>query len=350
MYIGIYDEDLLTEKTFHYSLDAMQISSYHKRNNDIVELVLNQDDTLLRFTKVYYVKNVNNKEFRSDLIIRDNVECIGVGFTNEKKKLNPKFFEQPADKSLYEPYIDLYFEKTSNKNKARMRRYRNNGHYRFNFYYDEKHRLMTKQHPTENSIICYDLNPFEYEGAIEYFRRFKTVRFQHRIKTSDLKLAADWSNEDWFSNDNQIWFEGKLKPVDFNRYISMFKTNHKPIIFSINVNWDDEYLKPLFCIWLNRILYAETRDTSFKLKKKDETPKTVCGSMINTLITWNNDQHFGKTFREFYHSSHSEKISEKFDKICETDYNINEMVDICIVDYRTRRYWQSVEQIRTDFG
>ena len=199
-----------------------------------------------------------------------------------------------------------------------MRLYQKHGHYRFNFYYDEEGNLKTKQHPTENSIICYDLNPFQYEGAIEYFRQFKTVRFKHRVKTDNLELAAKWSNEDWFSHDNQIWFEGDLKPVDFKRYISHFKTNHRPIIFSIKVNWEDDFLKHLFGTWLNRVLYAETRDVSFILKKSDEAPKTICGSMIS---------------------------SEKFDKICETDYNINEMVDIRIVDYRKRRYWQSVEQI-----
>ena len=342
MYIGIYDQDLLTERKFFPNIETMQISAYHKQQKDYVELIIDENDDLVRFNKIYYVKNKNNKNFIPELISNPKVECIGLGFTNGKvQKVKDYLYAQP-DVSIYTRYLSknmYHFSKDNIERANRMQKYQNA---RLDFGTGKIDDIAS---PQCKNLIVYDLDILNIEGIYEYCQQFRKVKFIHPIYTDDIDTVLKWTNADWFMTDNKMYYTGEVdKKTLF--YYSKNKVNKKPFWRKIDINLSPVKSRLLFSELLNQILYITTHKGMFYIEYSSKSSIPFYNVLFNKLLHWHSERRWGKSFKEFFMKSTSKKNAEIFDKMCELDYNINRMVNVNISKVNTiKGGWQYVDRV-----
>jgi Tfp pilus assembly major pilin PilA len=334
MYIGIYDQDLMERKSFRPNLETMQISTYHKQKKDVVELILNCYD-ISRFDIVYLIKNQNDRNFNSTLLANKKVVPIGMGFTNKYKNYD-WFCNLPADRTIYNKYIKIYYNKLTKKDQRRIDVFQNAGHCRLSF---GDNKLNTIMQPQEKIIYVYDTNILEIEGAFEFLSQYKTVHIVYPIKTDNIELAVKWTNQKWYYANNKLIYVNTIKDADFKKAIND-KINSKSITFLINIDLPGRDTKELFKLWLNRVLYVATRKKRITLEIGEKNDIQYYNSLFHDFAGWNNCQVFGSSIKDFLHFK---KYSKIFDIMCEKDYNINRMVNIIPKEYKKNGgIWQYV--------
>ena len=80
MSIGIMDADMATYTLVPFNLEAMKLSAYYKKRNEVV--ILSPSFTPDRNTKFFYRKDYNDGDFPPNLLNYSNVEYGGLAFSN----------------------------------------------------------------------------------------------------------------------------------------------------------------------------------------------------------------------------------------------------------------------------
>lgn len=343
MYIGIYDQDLLTSKKLITNLDTMQISSYHKHNHDIVELIIQEDEDLSRFDKIYYVKNINDRDFLTHLINNKKVETVGVGFTNGKiKRILPYFYSQP-DKSIFNKYFMKNYKNFDTTNKERKQHFDRYEHIRLNY---GNGKAEPQWEIKGKNVFIHDPDIIHLEGAYEYCNQFAKILFRHFNYTTDLETAIKWTKPKWFHSDNRIYYRGKIEDKQLKKHYATAEKRRTPIYWYVDIDCSPLQSRILFKDLLNKILFLETHSGKLFLVLENENNNFFYRHLLSKLRNWNNNRKFGKTFKEFYSKPCKKKDKQIFDKMCELDYNIKKMVNVNVSECRKKGgVWNYVDGI-----
>lgn len=333
MYIGIIDQDLLQQKVFNPNLETMQLSTYHKQKKDIVELVITSKN-IEKYDKLYLIKNINDHNFLPKVIADPRTECIGLGFTNGKYIPNSTIDSLIADTSIYDKYIKANYDKMSAKNQQRVRNLKNTQHIRINL--GDKLNWVP---PREKRAQIYDLDPTNIPGMLEYCNNYNKVKFNHKCYVNTFTDIIKWLNQKWFLEENQLYFTGTFNDKDFKHFVNLYKNHNKAPYFIINLKNTEKQMQEELALWLNRSLYALTRESNIKIYIPFKSNYSFYNTMFTKIQKWNNKRYRGKSFAEIARTKTTEK---EFDKLCERDYNINRMVHIVPNQYKKERNWDYV--------
>lgn len=340
MYIGIYDQDLLTERIFAPNIETMQISAYHKQKRDLVELILNENDDFVRFNKIYYVKNKNNKNFIAELISNPKVECVGLGFTNGKTQKNKEYLHIQPDTSIYTKFIAKKMPEFSKENIMRANRLQKVQQVRLNYGDNKIDKLAA---PQGSTVYIHDINAMNIEGIMEYCQQFRKVFFKYPLYADNIDTILEWTNADWFIENNKIYYTGKLDKKTLVYYCNN-KINRKPFWIKVDLDLSPVRSRLLFSDLLNKILYVTTHRGLFYFEYTSKSSIPFYNVLFNKLLFWHNKRSWGKSFREYFMKATRKKNAKIFDKMCELDYNINRMVNANISEIRTiKGGWQYVD-------
>ena len=100
MSVGIMDADLSTYLLVPFNLEAMKLSAYYKRHNQLV--VFSPSFTPERHEKFIYRKDYEDGIYPLNLLTEPNVEYGGLAFSNNKYKALPLDIEKmKPDTTLY---------------------------------------------------------------------------------------------------------------------------------------------------------------------------------------------------------------------------------------------------------
>lgn len=334
MYVGIIDQDLLQRKRFRPNLETMQISTYHKQKKDIVELVI-VSKNIEKYDKLYLIKNKNDKNFLPKVIADPRTTCIGLGFTNGEFVPHPEFDTLQADPSIYDKYMRLNYAKMSKANQQRFRLLKKTDHFRINLGNGKFNWVR----PQNRKARIYDLNPLEIDGLYEFCNQYQTVRFVHKCYVDTFEDIIKWLSPKWFLVDNELYYTGEFTDKKFKEFANIFQNHKKAPHFIIDYTKFDKSLQEEFALWLNRSLYALTRDCHIRIYIPYECPNKFYNMMFNKIQDWNNYRYCGKSFKQIAYTKFTRK---EFDKLLERDYNISRMVQIIPNQYKKESNWNYV--------
>ena len=263
MYIGIYEMDLFEKgfKTFP-SLETMQISTYHKKNNDIVELILDLND-LTRYTKIYLVKNRLNTNFPAELIADPRTELIGAAFNNNHY---PGYFFDKCtpDTYIYDNYIKLIKEtrKIPREEMTRINDLRRAEHFRL--YIDGE---INCNIPSNYRGYMYDnyLDP-ENDGLnLINSKNYSIIKLINNIYSDNLELMINWAKQPWNHWENKYILTREISDKEFIDYVKIMNELKVPIHFQIGEYNSGLESKLAFKKWLDRALYCISQKKKLRL-------------------------------------------------------------------------------------
>lgn len=332
MYVGIIDQDLIQQKIFNPNLETMQLSTYHKQKKDIVELVI-VSKNIEKYDKLYLVKNTNDMKFLPRVIADPRTECIGLGFTNGKYIPRPEIDSLPADTTIYDKYIRAKYETMSKANQKRVRELKTVQHIRVNLG-----NKMNWVRPQQSYVKIYDTNPTDISGLYEYCNNYKTVKFKFDCYVNNFEDMIKWLGASWFGVENNLYFIGEFNDKEYKQFVNRFQNHKKAPIFTIDLK-HSKNLQQEFSLWMNRTLYALTRETGIKIYLPYKAQTRFYNSLFRLIREWNNNRYRGKAFVDLDIPKYAQ---EEFDKLCKRDYNINRMVRIIPNQYRKESNWDYV--------
>ena len=334
MYIGIIDQDLLQGKKFLPNLETMQLSTYHKQKKDIVELVV-VSKNIEKYDKLYLVKNKNDKEFLPKVIADPRTTCVGLGFTNGEFVPRPEIDTLPADTSIYDKYIRMNYSKMSKANQLRVNALKKTDHFRVNLGNGQINKIQPQQHRAR----IYDINPTAIEGMFELCNNYNRVDFAHECYVDSFEDITKWLGARWFLVENDLYYIGEFTDREFKKFANTFQHHKGGPYFIIDFNKIEQSLQEEFTLWLNRSLYALTRDCYIKICIVNQCGNDFYQRLFLKIKTWNNKRERKKSFKDLAYGKFTRK---DFDKLIERDYNINRMAQIVPSQYKKESNWNYV--------
>ena len=283
MLVGIIDMDLfINKKTFLPNPEVMLYSAYHKKNRDIVHLLLNGQNIDI-YEKIYIFRTkVGKVKFPEELYSRKNVICRGSYFTNGIVAPIPEeVFACEPDKSIYDKYCK-YWEGGKLINGVVTYRRAKYGSYRKN--------SMCFSGAGTNNIYDYDLGSEEdYNGLMKMYEegRFKNIHFFFPIKCDTLELALKWANAPFVALQTKIWYPNTISWAEIS---TIKKTNAKrPIIVYLTnkrrFDNQDEYDKLLIEL-LDTVLYCIINEVKVQFKFNPQLKRVEQFKLITRLSDW----------------------------------------------------------------
>lgn len=283
MLVGIIDMDLfINKRTFLPNPEVMLYSAYHKKNRDIVHLLLNGQNIDI-YEKIYIFRTKTGKvKFPEELYSRKNVTCRGSYFTNGIVAPIPEeVFACEPDKSIYDKYCK-YWEGGKLINGVVTHRRAKYGSLRKN--------SISFSGAGTNNIYDYDLGSEEdYHSLMEMYEegRFKNIHFFFPIKCDTLELALKWANAPFVALQTKIWYPNTvswaeistIKKANAKRPIIVYLTNKKRFANQ------DEYDK-LIVELLDTVLYCIINEVKVQFKFNPQLKRTEQFKLITRLSDW----------------------------------------------------------------
>ena len=335
MYVGLIDQDLLQGKKFLPNLETMQLSTYHKQKKDIVELILDSK-SMDKYDKLYLIKNKNDKIFLSKAIADPRTTCIGLGFTNGNFIPRPEIDSLVADTTIYDKYINEHYNSMSKANQKRCRELKQTDHFRVNLGNDQ----FNWARPQNKRAKIYDTEPFQIQGIFEYCsNNYRKVLFTQDCQVYTFEELLQWLNAEWLLEENEIYYKGYFDDKFFKDFVNAYHDHRKAAYFTIDLT-NIKTLRNEFVLWLNRSLYALTRNCYIKIYIPYKTNDKFYNYLFDKIKLWNNHRDRGKSFLEMMKKT---KYRQEFDNLLKIDYNINRMVQIIPNQYKKESNWNYVD-------
>ena len=283
MLVGIIDMDLfINKRTFLPNPEVMLYSAYHKKNRDIVHLLLNGQNIDI-YEKIYIFRTKLGKvKFPEELYSKSNVTCRGSYFTNGIVAPIPEeVFACEPDKSIYDKYCK-YWEGGKLINGVVTYRRAKYGSYRKNSMYFSG--------AGTNNIYDYDLGSEEdYLGFMKLYEegKFKKLHFFFPIQCDNLELALKWANAPFMTSQVKIWYLNTvswaeistIKKAKLRIPIIAYLTNKKR--FSNQKEYDD-----LLIELLDTVLYCIINSVNVQFKFNPQIKQTEQFRILTRISNW----------------------------------------------------------------
>lgn len=189
MYIGIVDDDLRKKLPLFPNLELMKLSSWHKKNKDIVETFSNYLQ-YERYSKIYFGKNTIDNDFPELFLskARKKISYVGKAFFGEKYiSLGDDIESCLPDRSVYDSIVKtpgrFDFKTNLNKNLIRLQTTNN---------------LIVEN--TNKSFLIYDKEAYKYELLDEIISMGKTQFVEEQTFTDMAAAVKLAENKNVFSN------------------------------------------------------------------------------------------------------------------------------------------------------
>lgn len=189
MYVGIYDADLLNgTNILNPNVDVMKIAAYHKKNRDLVTLMLSEENWE-RYNKIYVRKNKMLGAIPRNLLRLDKVEYGGLFFTNGiRVPMKEEIENCQPDFTIYEPFVRLH--NTRSKEKARNMLFQRTDYLRIH--------SKQEREPTKTNICIIDedlgsLSDLDIIKKIE-IKPKRVITIQNPIIVNSIEEGAEWIN------------------------------------------------------------------------------------------------------------------------------------------------------------
>lgn len=279
MSVGIMDADLSTYLLVPFNLEAMKLSAYYKRHNQLV--VFCPSFTPERHEKFIYRKDYEDGIYPLNLLTEPNVEYGGLAFSNNKYKALPLDIEKmKPDTTLYRK-MHQFIQGDAHRNKiwnnlttAEHMRLSLDGKTVWPDYGRQFHCLKQAR----NLIIHdYNLNEIEggYEEIIRIMRRARTdgwatrlgMKFPVQIDNGEdlLKWSAFKTNSTFFG----LKYEGVIDPAAFSEWIGICRERavFSSIDYHITSSRYDEnhFIKDLLPLIFKQVIISRSYRVFFTL-------------------------------------------------------------------------------------
>lgn len=278
MIIGLYDADMSKYIHVPFSLELMKISSYYKKEGDIVSLSPSFSPEL--YNKFIYRKDFYDGYFPKELLTFENIEYGGKSFDREKYlPLNEDIEKQKADVYIYERFRDNFCNSIIMK-KAFNSMIRAE-HFRLsldgkniweNFY--KQINITSDTH----TLFLHDYNLNSIENSFIILKELeKKMSKKHKAIANKFPIQIDNFNDlnKWISFEPSesffnLQYNGLLKDEELYDFIKKQKgtTISKQTIYNITENVSSEkdfiknYLKKLF----RQVIFLKQEEQKIKLK------------------------------------------------------------------------------------
>lgn len=285
MSIGIEDADFSKYILVCFNLEAMKLSAYYKKHNELV--VLAPGFTPERHTKFFYRKDYDDGSFPRELLTTPNVEYGGLAFTNNKYAPLPEEIERcHPDTSLYERMRPAVMAVQSNEKKKIFNNLIEAEHCRISLdgktiwpdYARQFHFL-----PTCRNLIIHDFDLGQVKDSFE-------------VVTDILKHARTdgWATKVGMKFPVQVYNgEDLLKWASLNVNSTFYSVQYNGII-------DDN----AFMEWIGRNrLHAVYKQMDYVVTHPDYTEEEFTTTLINKLF---HQTLIARSFRLFYRIKYDE--------------------------------------------
>lgn len=283
MSIGIYDEDLARYHAVPFNLEAMKLSSYYKKQNEIVKLT----DSFCpeKYTKFFYIKDIADGEYIPNLHKYDNLTYQGMSFTNQHYISMPEDIEKmKPDTFIYVPFQEKYY--TTAKDKRSFSSFLSAQHIRIsldgetvwpNFYcqYNDIRRNKT--------IFLHDYDITKVSGARDAILTFRNdikgnnkpglVAFKFPIRVHTGQQLIDWTGS---------WTHGTYLPIQICGMIpdeALYEYIHNDsrlntcrpteYIVTMNCRDDDDFLIRVLPQIFKQVIFLRMNRKEFSLKYEE---------------------------------------------------------------------------------
>lgn len=326
MYVGIYEMDLFENfYSFKPSLETMQLSSYHRDKGDIVELILDLND-IIRFNKIYLVKNRLTPNFPAELISDSRVELIGAGFHGTEYP--GYFFDSAApDRYIYNDFIE--YLKNKRRLKDREKRHINNlqkcGYARLKIKDKINYNL-----PTENRICLYDNNLDNCDKGLDLInsKNYVKIIMMNEIYSENLETLVNWARPKWNHFKNKYVCSVEISDKEFLDYLKIANDLKVPVYFQIGNYKNGTISKLNFKLWIDRVLYAKSKGVKLKLFSVKNNFDYYT-DLFAKLADWNNMNIRNKTFYQYFRDFY--KVwRPTFETMLEKNKDIDRLVKVDI--------------------
>ena len=339
MEIGIIDQDAFSIpiKDFIPNLEVMKISSYYKKNKNIVSLLLNLEDNE-RYSKLFLRKDNPKSDYYSSLILDKRCSYGGLSFTNGiYAPLEDTIENSIPDISIYDNFFKRNFigsaaiekQKRILLNSNFIRLSTDNINCNENF----KNYLQTKSH---TRVYVYDTNILNIKDSIEVldsfpFGFYQKVYLIHPIKITSIEEAERLCSKKWYAPQEQIIFSKDLSNKEFKELCKVSKRFSSALNYKLGVdksnNYGDIFLKNELIKILNRLIYIKIIGAKIKILVNKDIPNENYYHIFKYLDHWIKRGSSKDSF-----SSHLKKFS-KFERnrlieIAENDSQLRELINV----------------------
>lgn len=335
MYIGLIDYDALSyPKKFFPNLEIMKLSSYFKKDKNIVKLVLNQSD-LDKYSKIYLRKNINDNDYPSSLILNERCTYGGLAFTNnEYLPMGMEIESCVPDLQIYDKYYSnfnvskLVKEKKDMLAKSCFVRLIYNGEIK-NFYKNS----CTPLH--KGSIFIYDMNLFDTNNILPILNNigYKThIKFIYPQTIKNKEIYFQVCREKWNYAKNKIIFNDKIV---LNKEFKDFCINSKDFKikgyfltgYDSNNTFTENYLKQEINRVLNRTIYSVSSNSKVLPYCNREMPESNYKKILRSIEDWSALNFTSQSYKE-YMSDKTITIRSFIDELAKKDSFFRELISI----------------------
>lgn len=246
MYIGLIDDDLRTGKAQFPNLEIMKLSSFHKNNRDLVELVRDYRN-YLRYSKLYLRKNKEDDDLPALFLSKARNKCEYDGYAFTNGIYVP--MDAAIEKSL--PDITIYDKIITNKKEvgSLFSRNLNRTHIRLQTADD-----IPEPQPKYGYLV-HDKNAFQYPLLKELVKKKALINFVETQHFNNLDDAVWFATQKNFMSKINIYYDDvittfearELQSVEFKNkiYYKLIPESYKNAHFTLGLDILNYYIEKI---------------------------------------------------------------------------------------------------------
>ena len=287
MYIGLVDNDMLVKRWHYPNLELMKLSSFHKKNRDIVELVSDYRECD-KYSKVYLRKDTIIKPVPTMFLsrYRDKCEYGGLAFTKGIYiPMEQEIENCTPDVSIYGRIRnkDLILNTFLNKELIRLQTSNN-------FYCDNK------------AVLVYDKQPHKFDNFTKLYEQAKTIECVYPIEDDDFDRLVEIASLEKLLRKNMLLYSPIVTSV--NQVSATERPYHNFIYINLFKENELLYNKSLTLALINSkrdlIKAIHRKNPNIKFYMPDNANPIIKGyfSFLNNTETGFNEKYLISSFPE----------------------------------------------------
>lgn len=344
MYIGLIDQDaLFYPKKFFPNLEIMKLASYHKKQRNIVEFILDVD-IVDKYSKFYLRKDLQDGVFYdTELILKKGCEYGGLAFTQGLYSPLPDEIEQCIpDFTIYRNFFKRYNPKIKcgiSKNIL------DNATYLRAIYNDKIQESIVENTIYNNTygranIYIYDQHFLTWEN-LEYLSELmqnssQKVKFLYPQRITDFNLAKNICKEKYIlpfsSKSPSFIFEKTLYNADFLEIFKESKSFKNTLCLEMGLDKYKTYTSKFFeqeiAKNLNWMIYCiVNKNRKIKFVVSPTVPEGEYRTILFRMQYWYNNNFYSVPFKDFV-SERGSVMLEKITELSKKNNYLNRLLNV----------------------